>query len=238
VAAARRAGTLVSVEAADAVARFAAAGEIDRTAFDQVIATLVRRAVARGGPVRAFGEMVALLWDDGHINAALELEAQWNALASEIPFSLYCAYPEQSVAPQRHREALAAVRGLHEAVVMAAMRAYPADREAPRAARHFVTETLRHWRADNMAGDAAIVVTELATNAVIHARSGFTVGLAGDGGAVRITVGDAAPLPAESGVPLPVAPAHGLGVVAAVSDAWGIQPGMRGKTVWAELHQR
>jgi two-component system CheB/CheR fusion protein len=43
--------------------------------------------------VRIFGEMVALLWADGMHQAAIELEAQWNALANTLPFTLLCAYP-------------------------------------------------------------------------------------------------------------------------------------------------
>ena len=237
VAAARRDGTLIGVDAADAVGRFAAAGVIDRVRLDTVIGQVVRGAVAHGGPVRVFGEMVTLLWEAGHVNAALELEEQWNALGREMAFSLYCAYPEQSVADAMHADALAAVCGLHESIVTAAIRAFPGNREAPRAARHFVTETLRQWRAESILSDAEIVVTELATNAVIHARSGFTVSLAGLGGTVRISVGDATPLAAANGGPLPVVPTHGLGVVAAVCQAWGIQAGAEGKTVWAELRQ-
>src|SRR6185369_562599 len=43
--------------------------------------------------VRAFGEMVALLWADGRREAALELEALWNELGANLSFSLLCAYP-------------------------------------------------------------------------------------------------------------------------------------------------
>ena len=38
------------------------------------------------------------------------------------------------------------------------------------------------WRGEQLAGDAALVVTELATNAVLHAGSAFSVSLALSGG--------------------------------------------------------
>src|SRR5215472_13013814 len=42
-----------------------AADKLDSAAFDRVIGAVIRRAGAGGRPVRAFGEMVALLWDAG-----------------------------------------------------------------------------------------------------------------------------------------------------------------------------
>lgn len=45
------------------------------------------------GPIRIFGEMVALLWERGDVAAALKLEKLWNALAEDYRFSLFCAYP-------------------------------------------------------------------------------------------------------------------------------------------------
>lgn len=42
--------------------------------------------------VRAYGEMVDLLWQEGRRSAALELEEYWNELARPRPFALLCAY--------------------------------------------------------------------------------------------------------------------------------------------------
>jgi len=60
----------------------------------------------------------------------------------------------------------------------AAARTFAFSGEAPAAARHFAVEALRRLGAGELADDAALVVTELAANAVIHARSAFTVDLA------------------------------------------------------------
>ena len=43
--------------------------------------------------MRAYGEMVALLWDDGDVASALALEDLWNDLGDVRAFELLCAYP-------------------------------------------------------------------------------------------------------------------------------------------------
>lgn len=42
--------------------------------------------------VRAYGEMVNLLWQDGNSHGAIRLEMLWNKLASDCAFSLLCGY--------------------------------------------------------------------------------------------------------------------------------------------------
>ena len=110
---------------------------------------------------------------------------------------------------------------------------------APAAARHFVADAVRRLGVADLADDAALVVTELAANAVVHARTGFVVDLAVDPDVLRISVRDASPLP--PGAPsaaLPAAKLHGLGVVDALASLWGVEPlGQSGKSVWVELHR-
>jgi hypothetical protein len=259
IAAARADGRYQAIDAAALLHRFAVAGQVDAASFEAEVGHVIRAAGAAGRPVRVYGEMVALLWDAGQLNAALEVEALWNDLGRDIPFGLYCGYPEAPVTGADQRAALAEVCRLHAAVVGVpatlsrpprtarapaqprATRSFPLDRDAPRQARHFALELLRGWRLEqrcgvNVASDVAVVVTELATNAVKHARSGFTVSLILAADAVRIRVEDARPLAGAHGdPPLPVSPDHGLGLVDAVSARWGVQPADGGKTVWAEL---
>jgi anti-sigma regulatory factor (Ser/Thr protein kinase) len=92
---------------------------------------------------------------------------------------------------------------------------------------------MREWGCDQWARDeAALVVTELAANAVLHAESGFSVLLHSGGVFVRIAVQDAAPVdPAV----LVVRRNRGLGLVAAISRDWGMDVTTNGKTVWAEI---
>ena len=49
--------------------------------------------------VRAYGEMVNLLWRDGKAQQAIELEQLWNELASKYSFALLCAYATDSLDP-------------------------------------------------------------------------------------------------------------------------------------------
>jgi len=58
------------------------------------------------------------------------------------------------------------------------------------AARRFLAETLRGWAATGLEWPASQVVSELATNAVIHAGTSFTVVLLMQGDALRIEVRD------------------------------------------------
>jgi hypothetical protein len=242
VGVARRDGTLVCLDATG-LARQLARG--DRAAFDAHIRPAILAAGEAPGPVRVYGEIVALLWAAGHVNAALELEGFWNELGRVIPFSLYCGYPRQSVESSHHHGAISEVCRLHTAVVgrpmrrahwADAVRTFGGTREDSRAARRFVLEMLEPWRDEQLAADAALVVTELATNAVLHAGSAFSVSLALSADALRISVGDTVPVgPPGGDAGLPAAPGHGLGVIAAMATHWGFETLAGGKAVWAEL---
>jgi hypothetical protein len=85
--------------------------------FWQAISPVLRQAAEAGKPVHMFGEMVALLWDLGQVNAAIEVEAMWNEIGAQYPFSLLCGYPAGSVSGAAHRDALAEVCRVHAAVV-------------------------------------------------------------------------------------------------------------------------
>lgn len=69
-----------------------ASGLPDVGRFDSVVGALVRGLASRG-TVRAYGEMVAVLWEQGNILGALRLEELWNDLGAEVAFHLRCAYP-------------------------------------------------------------------------------------------------------------------------------------------------
>ena len=58
--------------------------------FSSVIATVFARGAESGRPIRAFGEMVALLAAAGDYAAAVRLEALWNGLRRVHPFLLVC----------------------------------------------------------------------------------------------------------------------------------------------------
>jgi MEDS: MEthanogen/methylotroph, DcmR Sensory domain len=248
VAAAVERGAYLGFDAQEMLSGFMIDGQPDSAGFEAVVGSLIAGAVRSGAPVRAYGEMVALLWDDGLVGAAIELEALWNELSCRYPFSLFCGYPAQSVAGNGHFDAFNEVCLLHAGIVDAASagahtRAFPLSPSAPAEARHFAVDVIRRMGAAHLAGDVALVATELAANALVHARSAFTIALSSGDEVVRISVRDESGLP-ESGLPgsglpgsgLPAAPLHGLGVVATLARRWGVVPfGDHGKAVWAEL---
>jgi hypothetical protein len=234
LAGARDDGSYLALDAGQMLSELMVADKLDGAAFDRVIGTVIAAAGAGGRPVRAFGEMVALLWDDGLVSAAVRLEAMWEELGGKHPFSLFCGYRTDAVT--RDMDAFAEVCRLHGEIVggrSGTARPFAFSREAPAEARHFAVATLNVWGAGDLAGDVALVVTELAANAIVHARSAFTVILSVHDDVLRISVRDAVPL---DGAGLRAAPLHGLAVVDALASRWGVESlGNAGKTVWVDL---
>ncbi len=265
VGAARRDGTLVCLDATQVAPRLTRGGRVDLAAFATQFRPAILVAGEASGPVRIYGEVVALLWAADQVNAALELEGLWNELGQQIPFSLFCGYPRALVESSQHQGAVAEICRLHSAVLgrpaagpsatggsaaggsaaghpvhrvhwADVTRTFAGRLEDTRAARCFALGMLEPWRDEQLAADAALVVTELATNAVLHAGSAFSVSLALSAGAIRISVGDTVPLgPPGVDKRLAAASGHGLGVVAAMATRWGVQTVPSGKAVWAEL---
>jgi len=247
VARARADGDYLAMDAAETLSGVASGDTADPAGFEEVAGGLIRRATSRHRPVRVFGELVALLWQAGQVTAAIELEEMWTGLAHRYPFGLWCGYPAEPATHDGLHDAVGEVCRLHGTIVgqvpgghrpsrargdaVTLTREFPASKHAPGRARRFVAAALQADGAAGRADDAALVVTELATNAVLHARSGFTVTLT-TGPAIRISVRDAGQPPAR---PLPVAPLHGLGMIAVLASRWGTTPVTGGKEVWAEL---
>lgn len=117
VVAAQAAGRYVVLDAFETLTRFMVADWPSAASFWQVISPVVSRAAEAGSPVHMFGEMVALLWDFGQVNAAIEVEALWNEIGAQYAFSLLCAYPADSVAGDQHQDALAEVCRVHSDIV-------------------------------------------------------------------------------------------------------------------------
>ena len=116
-------------------------------------------------------------------------------------------------------------------------RAFPWSGLGPTDARRFVTDTLNAWGFAALVDDAAVITTELATNAVLHARTGFTVTIARcPDGAIRLSVRDASLLPPQLRHPSVLdGSGRGLGLVAAMASGWGTDVLADGKVVWAQL---
>ena len=65
----------------------------DGRRFRRIVEDMLSHALGGSQRVRAFGEMVALLWQRGQHAATLRLEQLWHDLCQEKKFSLFCAYP-------------------------------------------------------------------------------------------------------------------------------------------------
>lgn len=116
--AARRRGSFIALDAAETLAKVMRGDRLDAAKFDEVVGALIARSI-QGPPlrrVRAFGEMVALLWAAGNAEGAIELERVWNELAHRHPFSLLCGYPLAAFAGRQHDEGFAAVAAAHAQV--------------------------------------------------------------------------------------------------------------------------
>ena len=230
--AATDAGRFVVRDAAATLEGFVDGGRIDPDRFDATVGALVHDAAAGGRPVRVFGEMVQLLWSSGERNAAVELEELWNELARREAFSLYCAY---DVAPDGadHRVSVDQICHLHDTI--SAARTFD-GLAAPRAARAFVRELLAGRVDPDVSDDATLAVSELTTNAVLHAASSFSVTVTLRPGSVRVAVRDESPaLPAWRAAHGFETSGRGLHIVAGVAQRWGIDIVASGKVVWAEL---
>jgi hypothetical protein len=88
-------GRLVLLDAQRTLERFMVDGLPDEQRFRSVIGGVLADVGARGasGKIRAFGEMVGLLWMDGQESAAILLEQYWNDILVGSSASLFCAYP-------------------------------------------------------------------------------------------------------------------------------------------------
>ena len=88
-------GRLIFLDAQATLNRFMVDGQPDRGLFDSVVGEALTGVQARAGHtgIRAYGEMVGLLWIAGQRAAAVRLEEYWNSLLHSSNISLFCAYP-------------------------------------------------------------------------------------------------------------------------------------------------
>jgi anti-sigma regulatory factor (Ser/Thr protein kinase) len=244
VAAARAVGSLIELDAADTLAQVSGEGVLDVTRFDQVLAALIHAVAARGRRVFVYGEMVALLWEAGEVGRALELEGLWNEFREHVPLTLFCAYPNWLSESEESASAFGDVCAAHSRVLSAApgsdsadaTRRFPRSPAAPAEARRFVSEWLVARGHADVVDTAQLTVSELAANAVTHARSDFTVSLGRSPDAIRIIVGDSSTdLPKRRQVSGFAPHGRGLYIVEAITSAMGHELVDGGKLVWADV---
>lgn len=111
-------GQLCLFDAHQTLAKFMRGGSPQAGDFRAVIGPVIERSRA-GFPharLRAYGEMVDILWERGQPDAAIRLESLWNELASTLPFSLLCGYRMSNFGSEADTERFARVCSAHSDV--------------------------------------------------------------------------------------------------------------------------
>lgn len=113
---------------------------------------------------------------------------------------------------------------------------FDADLRSAGGARRFVAEALTAWDCSDMVDSASLLVSELVTNAVIHAHSDVELVVHLEPDLVRVEVIDGADeavrrrdatSEAQSG--------RGMALIEALASSWGIDTLLTGKSVWFEM---
>jgi len=104
-------------------------------------------------------------------------------------------------------------------------------------ARQIARHACRDWGIPDAADDVALVVSELVTNAVVHAKTPLILALEHEGPTLAVAVGDGHPVtpwlavqgPEQSG-------GRGMVIVSHLATSWGVVRTVLGKTVWVSLN--
>lgn len=181
-------------------------------------------------PMRAVAPSAALV----AVSAYPEHEV-WN----RSPLAASIGYLSKSTPARRMAEelrALATVLSGGDQVVASARRRFGPDLRSAGEARLFIDETFEQWDCGQLTDTVKLLVSELVTNAVIHAHSEVELAVHLRPEKVRVEVIDAADAviqrrdaaqEAQSG--------RGMALIEALSTAWGIDTLLSGKSVWFEV---
>ena len=105
--------------------------------------------------------------------------------------------------------------------------------------RHQARLVLQLWRLADLMAAVEVLISELATNVVRHARTLFTVTVAWDGATLRVEVSDASPLTPRPQLATDTDREGGRGLllVDAIATAWGVDLHPHSKTVWFTIRR-
>ena len=114
--------------------------------------------------------------------------------------------------------------------------ALPPAETSPRAARDWVSDALDDWGDRERRHAVVLLVSELVTNAVVHARSTVTLQLAVEAGEVHVEVHDESPdRPTTRSQQSDRPGGRGLFLLDSLAAEWGVEPGEVGKSVWFRI---
>lgn len=106
----------ITLEADAALSSFMVDQWPNEALFGNLVERLFDRASANNRPVRAFGEMIAVLWARGQAPATVRLEYLWNRFRRKRMLSLLCAYPKAGFVDDPSRP-LAEICAAHTIVI-------------------------------------------------------------------------------------------------------------------------
>jgi anti-sigma regulatory factor (Ser/Thr protein kinase) len=110
---------------------------------------------------------------------------------------------------------------------------FPPTAQSASKARHFVVDTLQAWQMEALVDSAALLASEVITNAVLHARTPFTVTLERIGDdCVQIAVSDGSTFTPQRRQPTADSTnGRGIDLLDQLSAAWSVRTTSAGKTV-------
>ena len=118
----------------------------------------------------------------------------------------------------------------------ASSRTFPAEAASVPTARRFVRSTLSDLGLSTAWDAAELLVSEVVTKAVLHARTAFSVEVQRDGDLVRVSVHDSSPvIPRPRTYGTDSTTGRGMRLVATLAVAWGVERHGDGKAVWFEV---
>jgi anti-sigma regulatory factor (Ser/Thr protein kinase) len=115
-------------------------------------------------------------------------------------------------------------------------RSFAHDPSSIAEARRFAAQLVIEWGHPVLADDTALLVSEVVSNAILHAESNPVVEVIELDDGIRIEVADEADaLPKQAGRDVTRSSGRGLQIVESLSRAWGVRALPLGKVTWFEL---
>ncbi|MGH9063845.1 MAG: ATP-binding protein [Acidimicrobiales bacterium] len=119
---------------------------------------------------------------------------------------------------------------------MEARRRFPQEPRSAGEARRFLRQVLDEWGLEDYVEAATLALSEVVTNAVLHAGSEAEVLVRATGPVLRVEVHDTSrQRPVRKRYRLDAGTGRGLAMVEVLADRWGSVTSETGKVVWFEL---
>lgn len=170
-------GKYILLDANETLPKIMLDGMPDAGLFNEFVGSFLDKISSTGFEIRAFGEMVSILWAESNYKAAICLEQMWNELQQNYKLSLFCAYPVQSFNKNDFAEPLREICLAHSKLIIpldisAQSRNEP--KNTPESQQKMLSpqdEVLEHERVESML--AAIV--EYSADAIISKTLNGTI---------------------------------------------------------------